>query len=85
MIDQIDRSTIDSFATERWRAPCYLWVSMKRLKKLDPKKLSIDLTTIRVLTDAEHHQIVGGAPRTNTDTIGTSVSGACTKAPDTCA
>lgn len=48
------------FRDQAWRAPCYVWWSMKRIKKTDLKKLSIDVTTIRILSDAEQQQVVGG-------------------------
>ena len=50
---------------------------MKRMKKVDLKKLSIDATTIRVLTDAEEKQIVGG--------VVTRTTSSCSREPLTCA
>lgn len=33
---------------------------MKRLKKSDLKKLTVDLSTIRILSDVEQQQVAGG-------------------------
>lgn len=49
------------------------------MKRLKTQKLSIDTTTIRVLTHDDARLAAGG--KTNTDTIGTTYSGPCTKAP----
>ena len=40
---------------------------MKRLKKVELKKLSVDVTTIRVLSDAEQKQVAGGISATCSD------------------
>jgi len=50
---------------------------MKRPKRADLKKLSIDATTIRILTDTEQKTVVGGAPTIRTTST-------CSWAPLTC-
>lgn len=54
---------------------------MKRLtKKTELKKLSIDTTTIRLLSDQETTQVHGGATPRGTTTIST----VCSREPLTC-
>jgi hypothetical protein len=50
---------------------------IKRSKKAELKKLSIDVTTIRILTEAEEQKVIGGAGLIRT-------SGTCSNEPQTC-